>query len=355
MGLSDETVMVESAVQHGRRQRDDRFEREKDSLFVLPLSMIPLETKGLRRTRLVKNLRLRGVVEVFSEESTGSGQIEVDDLAKEFDWPEDSGHPDLTCLRGLSSLPSYDVYSLRILLRDLGIQVNDVDDLRLSPKKSRELTSYMRVFTGPLIQQVYGDTEVSIKDFSDVINLFKHANVRIARQKLEQLAEKLGISLVEVPKFLEDFGDIFLSLSYYKSYLDNIHPKVDAFIVGLEDIRNNYELSRDRPLMKTCDGLEEKFNYVTSEITGRFENFRRSTEDMWANISAKRFRLVEALITSHHTTIGGGLCALGVKMKAWEKRFPKANVGGPFKRAEFIMTEMRQGFENIQRIECTRR
>ena len=45
------------------------------------------------------------------------------------------------------------------------------------------------------------------------------------------------------------------------------------------------------------------------------------------------------------------LCALGAKMNAWEKRFPKANVGGPFSRAEFIMTNMRQGFENLQRIE----
>ncbi len=337
--------MVDSATRHGRQESEDEFEHEKDSLYVLPLSMIPLETKGLRRTRLVKNVQLRGMVEVFSDRSAGSGQIEVDDLAKEFDWPEDP--PDLARLRELSLLPSYDVYSLRILLRHLDIQVNDVDDLRLSPQKNRELSSYMRVFTGPLIQQVYGDNDVSTKDFNHIIDLFKHPNVQLARQKLERLAEKLGISLVEVPKFLEDFGDIFLSMCYYKSYLDNIQPKVSAFIVDLEYIRDSYELRQNRLLMKACDGLEQKFIDLTSEITGRFENFYRSTEDMWANISAEHFRRVEALITSHHTTIGGGLCALGCKINGWEKTFPKANDHGLFKRAEFIMTEMRQGLENV--------
>ena len=68
----------------------------------------------------------------------------------------------------------------------------------------------------------------------------------LARQKLELLSEKLGLTLFEVPNFLEDFADIFLSLSYYRSYLDNIQPKVGAFIAGFEDIRNSYELRQNR-------------------------------------------------------------------------------------------------------------
>ena len=57
------------------------------------------------------------------------------------------------------------------------------------------------------------------------------------------------------------------------------------------------------------------------------------------------------MISSYHTTIGGVLCSLSVKMEAWARLFPTLSSGGPGKRAEFIMSEMKQGMENIQEIE----
>ncbi len=72
---------------------------------------------------------------------------------------------------------------------------------------------------------------------------------------------------------------------------------------------------------------------------------------MWAHISAERFRRVEVLITSYHTTIGSVLCALGATMNAWEERSPRANAGGLLKRTDFIMTDMRLGLKIMQRIE----
>ncbi|MBK8211021.1 MAG: hypothetical protein IPK78_14770 [Rhodospirillales bacterium] len=38
-------------------------------------------------------------------------------------------------------------------------------------------------------------------------------------------------------------------------------------------------------------------------------------------------------------------------MEAWAKTFKHKRAGGPAKRAEFIMTGMRQGMEKIQNIE----
>ncbi|MGB1026871.1 MAG: hypothetical protein ACPGYL_09975, partial [Rhodospirillaceae bacterium] len=67
--------------------------------------------------------------------------------------------------------------------------------------------------------------------------------------------------------------------------------------------------------------------------------------------SAEKFKKVQKLIESYHTTIGGVLCGLTVKMNAWARIFPKPNSGGPVKRAEFIMVEMRQGIDNMKRIE----
>ena len=344
-------VILAVAAQLERHRSAAEIARDKDSLCVLPLSTIPMQTRSLREARLIKDERLVGVVELFSDESTGSGRVKIEALAREFAWSQDPAHPDLAMLRGLSRLPSYDVYSLRVLLRDLDIQVDNVDDLRLSAQTSRDLTSYMSTFTRPLIQQVYGGGDIAIKDFSDIIALFRQPNVQLARQKLGRLADRLGISLEEVPKFLEDFGDIFLSLSYYKSYLDRIEPRVQAFIVGFDVLRDSHELRQNRLLMKTCDGLEAKLSEMTTDMSSRFQNFYCETENMWTDVCAQSFRRVEMLIASHHTTIGGVLCALETKMNAWDARFPDADTGGPVKRAEFIMTDMRQGLENIRRIE----
>jgi len=52
----------------------------RDSLRILPLSMVPLETVALTRARLIKNVYLEGVVEFFRDEATGSGQLRPDEL-----------------------------------------------------------------------------------------------------------------------------------------------------------------------------------------------------------------------------------------------------------------------------------
>ncbi len=324
---------------------------DRDSLHILPLSIIPLQTKGLRRARMIKNVRLRSVVELFRDEQAGSGQLDIEDLGAEFGWPPEEIHPDLVVLRKLAGLPSYDVYSLRVLLRDHGIKVNDHDALRLSPTKNRELTQYMTQFTRPLILQIYGSGDIAIKDFGDVIALFRDPDVSRAREKLRIMAQKLEIRVEEVPKFLEDYGDIFLSLAYYRQCLDQIEGTISEFLESLGDLRKNFQLRTDTNLMRTCDMIEATINGLMAAITGRFENFDRSTKDMWNEITAARFRKVEALITTYHTTIGGVLCALSVKMNAWNTLFPSRSVGGPIRRSEFIMGEMKQGIENIKQVE----
>jgi hypothetical protein len=325
---------------------------EMDSLFILPLRIIPLETPALKTARLIKNVRLRSVIELFQNvDGTGSGQVEIEALPKMFGWPEDKIHPDFLVVRKLGLLPSYDVYSLRISLRQQNIPVSSSDALRLSPEKNAELTSYMALFTRPLIHEIYGDENVNIQSFDDVIALFRDPDVQKAKQNLQRMADKLHINLSEVPRFIEDYGDIFLSLSYYRQCLDKLEPIISDFLGSMYDIRNNWQLKQDTNLLKTCEMIESTMNGLMANITGRFENFDRSTKDMWNNISAERFKKVKELIESYHTTIGGILCALTVKMNAWARVFPKKLSGGPVKRGEFIMSEMKQGIENIKKVE----
>lgn len=324
---------------------------DRDSLHILPLTIVPIETPALRRARLIKNVHLESVVEFFDGAGTGSGQLDIEDLGKEFGWPETESHDDLLMLRKLALLPSYDVYSLRMSLREQGIPVNSHDALKLSADKSRELTEYMSNFTRPLIAQIYGGGDVAIQDFEDVINLFRDPDVKKAREKLNHMAEKLNIELGDVPTFLEDYGDIFLSLSYYRQCLDEISPYITDFLETVGTLKENWRLQTDQNLMQTCTEMEAQINGLMAAITGRLENFDRRSEGMWNNLSAERFRKVKDTIESYHTTIGGVLCSLSVKMNAWARLFPRKDSGGPVRRSEFILSDMKQGMDKIQKIE----
>jgi hypothetical protein len=326
---------------------------DRDSLFTLPLAIIPLKTSALRQARMIKNARLESVIELFDEPGTGSGQLDVEGLASEFEWSKLSLHPDHVILRKLASLPSFDVYSLRVSLRQLGIEVNDVGALRLSARKINELTVYMRAFTQPLIQRIYGSDNVEIQSFDSLIALFRDPNVERARSTLRILADTLRIDVNEIPRFLEDYGDIFLSLSYYRHGLDYIAPIIDDVLQSLKDLRTSWHARSDPGLLAACTNIEDVLNETTAAVTGRLEAFDRSSKSLWQNVSASRFREVETLVRSCHTTIGGQLCALTVKMEAWAKNFPSATASGPVRRAKFIMGDMRQGIETLRAIETS--
>ncbi|MCZ6740548.1 MAG: hypothetical protein O7D27_00150, partial [Alphaproteobacteria bacterium] len=80
---------------------------DRDSLYTLPLCILPLTAPNLKFARLIKNASLESVVEFFEGEHTGSGQLDIDALAQEFDWPETPPHPDLVMLNKLARLSSY--------------------------------------------------------------------------------------------------------------------------------------------------------------------------------------------------------------------------------------------------------
>ncbi len=326
------------------------LDSDRDSLHVLPLAMLPIETAALKRARMIKNVRLDSVIEFFNEKGSGSGQMDVGKVGGEFDWPDGSSHPDMVLLRKLALLPSFDVYSLRILLRQHGIKVDNHEHLMLSPSKVSELTEYMSKFTLPLIKEIYGSDDMEINNFEDIIALFRDPDVKKAREKMSMMADKLGIDLIDIPTFLEDYGDIFLSLSYYRQCLERIEPVLQEFVDSLAEIRANHQLHQDKNLMHTCDVLEKTIVGLIANIKARFDSFNIETREMWDDISAERFHKIKKMIESYHTDIGGVLCALNVKADAWHHLFPGKSVGGPVKRAEFILTEMKQGIDKIRTI-----
>jgi hypothetical protein len=333
----------------GLEDRLDLIEdTDMDSMFILPLSILPIETKSIKSARLVKNAQLKSIVEVFRDEQTGSGQVDVESLPAICGWPPGELHPDHVIIRQLALLPSYDVYSLRISLRQLHIAVNDHASLRLSQEKAEELSRYMIMFTRPLTKIIYGEDGIEVNSYEDLIKMFRDPDVAKARERLTNMAKTLSIEIMDVPIFLENYGDTFMSLSFFRYCLERLEPYFSACLESLSPIRQHFQLKQNGNLMKTCDTVEDVINSVTAKITGTLEAFEKRTHQMWDNISQEEFRAVKTMVERHHITIGAALCGLTVKMNAFAHAFPHSRAGGPIKRADFMMSDMIQGIEIIR-------
>lgn len=327
----------------------------RDALHIMPLSAIPLEVPGLQHARLIKNVRLQTVIEMFNDVQAGSGQVSPRQVAVYFDASyRDAVERDLEKIDKVAHAASFDVYTSRIELRRLNINVNDHEALNLSVKKKAELTQYMRVFTLPLIEKVYGTEEVSIKSVDELIRMFSNPNKEEALRNLRMMADRLDVELQEIPKFLEEYGDIFLSLAYFRRCLDQIVPEVQKFLSWMAEVRSSQEIRRDHRQSKMLDEIAHDLTEISASITGRFESFDNRTKDFWRDINAETFRQIRDLITAHHVTIGGVLCGLEVKMNLWKTRFARGG-GGPNRRLEFIKSEILPGLSHIKSLERSAR
>ena len=348
---TDETAADATDGDVRRKAWDDEA---RDALHILPLSALPLETPGLVHARLIKNVRLQTVVEMFNDVQTGSGQVAPHQVAVYFDSYKDEIERDLVMIDKIAQAASFDVYTSRIELRRLNIKVNDHKALTLSDKKRAELTQYMQVFTRPLIEYVYGGEELQIRDVDDLIGMFATPNREEALRNLRMMADRLDIGLVEIPNFLEDYGDIFLSLAYFRKCLDTIVPEIQRFLAWTSEVRSSAEIKRDFRQGKMLDDVNRDLTDISTSITGRFESFDNRSKDFWRDINAATFRSIRELITAHHVTIGGVLCGLAVKMDLWKTRFARGG-GGPNRRLEFIKSEILPGLSHIKSLEQSAR
>ena len=323
--------------------------QDQDALHILPLSTVPLATPSLRKARLIKNVRLQGVVELFNDESTGSGQIEPDDLKLVFDFSGERAR-DLEIIENLSALPSYDVYSLRMSLRRLGILVDKDKNLQLSKEKTAELGEHMRCFTQPLIIAVYGDKSTEASSFADVLRLFADPNVAGARENLERLANSLEIELIEIPQFLSDYADVYLSLSYYRQCLLDIEPALKELLASLAVLRMDPAVRNDKGVSRTIDLTTNKLDSIYGQAKSVIDTFEASTQDMWEDLNGERYKKIERMIISFQTKMGAGLCAVTVKVYAWNQMFPSPSSGNIGDKVSSLVHSMTYGLDAVETI-----
>ncbi len=323
---------------------------DKDALHILPLAIIPLRTPGMRRTRLVKNARLDTVVELFKDNRAGSGQIDIRALGDYFDTSAPTFEEDRTIVEVLSQEPSFDVYSLRLALRSHNIKVDEAQHLRLSPQTQEKLTEYMRVFTRPLIQKVFGSDTKDVSSAAEIFEMFRGVDRDVAMKRIKSISEALGIEVDQIPGFLEDYGDIFLSLSYFKRALEDIRPTFERFKAWTDEGIRNSHLRHNKDAVRYSDIVDAQMDEAIAFTMLRFKAFDEASQDFWKDLSEYRYAHLRRLVTSNHRTIGGILCALSVKMIRWQEDFPGES-GSPNKRADWLLAEMVPGLDKIRHIQ----
>jgi len=126
----------------------------------------------------------------------------------------------------------------------------------------------MTSFTRPLILQIYGDDDLDVQNFQDVVKLFRDPDVKKALEKIQKMSKMLEIKPDEIPKFMEDYGDIFLSLSYYRQCLDSVEPIITEFLDAMEELRNNFQFKHDQNLISTMNMIESTINERMRQLPG---------------------------------------------------------------------------------------
>ncbi|MSP42557.1 MAG: hypothetical protein EXR08_04220 [Alphaproteobacteria bacterium] len=248
-------------------------EEESDSLDILPLLHMPLRSQRLQRARMLKNIRLESVVEMFSNTGGGSGQIDCNKVYTYFDWPEGFKHPDQKLLTSLGKLPSFDVYSSRLVIRSLGINTSNIPSLELSVHKKYQLDQHMRPFTVPRMRQMLGSNHNEPMEFAQLIDMIRNPDKPGLLENLIIMSEKLHIELLDLPKMLEDYADTFLSVAYYQELLDGLLPRIDRFLDELQQLQAMQDMRHDLSFLREAKGLELLLEKIVAGMTARFEVF----------------------------------------------------------------------------------
>jgi hypothetical protein len=333
------------------KSKDKEAGSDLDALDTLSLSMIPLTSNTLKNARLIKNSRLETSVELYNDPIAGSLQIYPADIAEQIL----ASPRDQEIVNQLAALHSYDVYSLRASLKKLGIEGVEIESLELSSGMKESLGEISVQFTRPLIEKIFGSGNIDVNDSQALQKMFRDPDVNRVRENLRIMTQNTGIPLADLPEFLREYSEVFLSVAYYKYSFDSIGPELDRFLVWVKVLREHKDISSSPQTAQSCKKVDEAMLFLVGSIRERLAKFQTSFEKFWSDINKDYFLTLRKQIEENHSSMGSVLCGLGVKMRGWSKDFPDNNVGGPQKRAKYVVTDLEPGIEKLKALETEAR
>lgn len=317
----------------------------------LSLSMLPLASNTLKNAKLVKNPRMETTVELFSDPLTGSLQVMPDKLSEHI-----ATNPrDQEIINSLSNLHSFDVYSLRTSLKKLGIEVANAENLELSEGIKNALSIYSLQFTRPLIEQIFGGGRFDLNDPENFQKIFKDPDVARVRENLAIMAQKTGLAMQDIPKFLEEYNEVFVSVAYYRHSFENIRDHIDRFLFWMRDLKTHRDVTSSPKTLAHCKKTEETLRFLSGSIQERLARFQYNFEMFWKEINRASFDRMRHDIEQNHSSMGAVLCGLVVKMNDWAEEFPTNEAGGPTARSKYIITEFEPGLDRLRDMEADAR
>ncbi len=320
-----------------------------DAIDALPLAIIPLSNSSLRAARLVKNSRLETSLEIHNDPIAGSLQINPADVVQ----AQVGSAEDQKLLEKLAQLPSYDIYSLRTSLRRLNIPVDD-PMLQLSDNMKETLQRYTHEFVHPLMVYIFGNQPEADAQ-ANLMKFLTDTDKLLVAKRLKTMSQQTGMSLAEIPPFLASYSDVFLSVAYYRHTFHSIVPDVSRFRQWLEELRTSGE---DAPSPRTLAGarqVESSLRFLTTSLRERLARFQASFELFWQEVNAETFARLQREIEENHASMGAVLCGVVVKMRGWAAEFPDNEIGSPTKRAQYIITQMEPGLDQLLALENSAR
>lgn len=329
------------------KKANDKKNKERDAIDTLPLSDIPLSSTGLKSAKLVKNSRMETSVEIFSDPLSGSLQVAPEAIS---DFMKTSPQ-DQEIIKKLSGLYSFDVYSLRSNLKSLGVEVEDAEALELSDEMKEGLSLYSLEFVSPLIEKIYGKDRENLKSSQDLSKIIKDSDVAKVKENLQKIAQRTGMQLVEIPVFLKEYSDVYLSVAYYRYSFESIAADTERFLFWLEGLKSVREVASNSQNLTQIKQIETIIRFLHASIRERLAKFHSTFELFWMDINRESFINMRKQIEDNHGSMGAVLCSLIVKMHLWKKEFPNNNVGGPSTRLKFALSEMEPGLMKLKDME----
>lgn len=325
----------------------DKHVSDMDKIDTLALSVVPLTSTTLRNARLVKNSRMETAVELHHDPVSGSLLMKPEDISHTFAGAE----RDQEIISALAALNSYDVYSMRSSFKKLGIEIQD-QSLSLSDSMKLALNQYAIDFVRPLVEKIFGAEGTDVEDgHISLEKILRDSDPARVRKNLQTITQRTGIPVDEIPAFIENYSDVYLSVAYYRHYFESIGPDIDRFLLWIRDLQKYRDVTSSPQTFTSCRKVEHSMRVVSTSIKERLAKFQTSFEVFWNNINKASFDHLRKQIEDNHTSMGSVLCGLVVKMQHWTHDFPDNTVGGPQKRAQFIMTEMEPGMEKLRLLE----
>lgn len=330
-----------------KNKKDEKKRKaELDAIESLPLDIIPLGSSTLKTARLIKNSRMETSVELYNDAVTGSLQVTPKSISEALSTSEQ----DQEIINQLAELHSFDVYSLRTSLKKLGLEVDD-SVLELSPDMKETLEKYSMGFIRPMVEKIYGAGEVELEEGEDLGKLFRDPDVQKVRNNLRVMTERTGIPMEDIPKFLENYNDVYLSVAYYRYSFETVSADIERFFEWIKDVKTHRDVTSSAQTLSHCKKAEDIMRFLYASIRERLGKFHASFEMFWDNINEESFKQLRETVEENHSSMGAVLCGLVVKMRSWEKEFPNNEVAGPSTRAKFVVSEMEPGLDKLKDME----